>query len=122
MMQTIRMFCLFVCCAVLAACAAREGVPLPAPPSPGEPPGLIGLTAPKLRYVFGTPAFVRKDGAAELWRYDGASCKAFFFLYKDEAEDALEVRHVETLPHGKERAVDASCLDALRVPASPPVS
>ena len=59
--------------------AAREGVELPAPPAPGEPTELIGLTAPKLRYVFGTPAFVRKDGSAEIWRYDSTACKAFFF-------------------------------------------
>ena len=95
---------------------------LPPPPSPGEPFELIGLSAPKLRYVFGPPAFVRKDGIAQMWRYDGATCKAFFFLYKDE--DTLEVRHVETLPHGKTRPLDTSCLDALRVspPSSQPVS
>ena len=120
MKSAIRMLCMAACCAGLAACAIREGVELPAPPAPGEPRELIGLTAAKLRYVFGTPAFVRKDGSAEIWRYDSTACKAFFFFYQDD--EGLEVRHVETLPHGTERAADASCLDALRATASPPVS
>ena len=120
MKPAIRMLCVAACCAALAGCAAREGLELPAPPAPGEPAELIGLTVPKLRYVFGTPAFVRKDGSAEIWRYDGAACKAFFFFYQDD--EGLEVRHVETLPHGRKRAADASCLDALRAPASLPVS
>jgi len=120
MTRVFRIVCIAMGCAVLAACATREEVKLPPPPAPGEPFGLIGLTAPKLRYVFGQPAFVRKDGVAEMWRYDGARCRAFFFLYPDEG--GLEVRHVETLPHGKERAVDPTCLDALRGRAAPPVS
>jgi hypothetical protein len=120
MTPAFRIVCIAMACVALAACAAREEVKLPPPPMPGEPPGLIGLTAPKLRYVFGRPAFVRKDGEDEMWRYDGASCRAFFFLYPDDGR--LEVRHVETLPHGKERATDPTCLDALRGRAAPPVS
>ncbi len=48
-----------------------------------------------------------------MWRYDGAACRAFFFLYGSP----LMVRHVETLPHGAESAADIACLTALR--ASP---
>ena len=47
-----------------------------------------------------------------MWRYDGASCKAFFFLYP--AGNSLAVRHVETVPRGAEMAADAGCLNALR--------
>ena len=53
----------------------------------------------------------RKDGATEMWRYDGAACRAFFFFYGMP----LTVRHVETLPHGAESAADPACLTALRV-------
>jgi hypothetical protein len=66
-----------------------------------------------LQAAFGKPAFVRKDGATEMWRYDGTACRAFFFLYGTP----LAVRHVETLPHGPQNAADMSCLTALR--ASP---
>jgi hypothetical protein len=74
-----------------------------------------------LRELFGAPAFVRKDGVAEMWRYDGPGCKAFFFLYP--FADALSVRHVETLPRGRDIAADETCLNALRpqppAPAAP---
>lgn len=122
MHSRFRILLLCACCALLAACSTtRQVVSLPPPPSPGEPPGYVGLTANKLRIVFGTPAFVRKDGTGELWRYDAATCKAFFFLYARDA--GYEVRHVETLPRGSARmAADPTCLDALRAKASPPVS
>lgn len=120
MTPPIRIFCLAVSLAGLAACATVKETNLPAPPPVKEPPGLAGLPAEKLRIAFGAPAFVRKDGKDELWRYDGASCKAFFFLYPDG--DALAVRHVETLPRGREYAADTVCLNALRASASPPVS
>ena len=60
------------------------------------------MAATGLQAAFGTPAFVRKDGATEMWRYDGAACRAFFFLYGAP----LMVRHVETLPHGAPSAAD----------------
>jgi hypothetical protein len=64
-----------------------------------------------MRGNFGAPAFVRKDGTMELWRYDGQTCKAFFFLYPEST--GLAVRHVETLPRGRETAADPDCLNAL---------
>lgn len=121
MRMAFRIPTLALCCALLAACAGTETVNLPAPPAPGEPPGIVGLSAAKLRVAFGGPAFVRKDGTGELWRYDAARCKAFFFLYAQDG--GYQVRHVETLPRGSDKmAADPSCLDALRAQASPPVS
>ena len=122
----IRRICILVCCATLSACATRQAIPdrvaLPPAPPRGEPVTTIGLTDVDLRVQFGAPAFTRKEGTAQLWRYDGASCKAFFFLYP--ANSALNVRHVETTPRGTDMAADPKCLDALRLhPASPaPVS
>ena len=84
----------------------------PAPPR-GEPGQYLNMAAPGLQAAFGRPAFVRKDGTTEMWRYDGAACRAFFFLYGAP----LAVRHVETLPHGAQSAADIDCLTALR--ASP---
>ncbi|HEY1711126.1 MAG TPA: hypothetical protein VGG10_22865 [Rhizomicrobium sp.] len=108
-------FAAAVCvCLVLAACASQPkeaAVQLPPAPRPGEPSGLIGLNGASLRASFGAPAFVRNDGAAEMWRYDGAACKAFFFLYVENGE--RRVRHVETIPHSGTAAADASCLQLL---------
>jgi len=103
---------------LLGACAAKgpqAPVPqsgsasIPSAPPRGEPGQYINMAATGLQAAFGKPAFVRKDGATEMWRYDGAACRAFFFLYGSP----LAVRHVETLPHGVASAADAACLTAL---------
>jgi hypothetical protein len=99
------------------ACAARGPRPvsapstasIPAAPPRGEPGQYMNMAATGLQAAFGKPAFVRKDGATEMWRYDGAACRAFFFLYGAP----LMVRHVETLPHGVSSAADSACLTAL---------
>jgi hypothetical protein len=114
--------CLLTCGCVTSpgAPTASQKVELPAPPPVGEPTGIAGLQAAQLRSTFGTPAFIRQDGTAQLWRYDSAACKAFFFLYPDG--NSLSVRHVETLPRGQDIAADASCLGALRARGAGPVS
>jgi hypothetical protein len=102
---------------LVAGCAAKgprtalpSAVIPPAPPR-GEPSQYLNMQGIGLQAVFGRPAFVRRDGATELWRYDGQACRAFFFLYGAP----LAVRHVETLPHGVQSAADPACLTALRV-------
>ncbi|MBW8709280.1 MAG: hypothetical protein JF627_08500 [Alphaproteobacteria bacterium] len=102
----------------VAGCAAQgparaPQARIPAAPPRGEPGPYLNMAASGLMAALGRPAFVRKDGATEMWRYDGAACRAFFFLYG--APPA--VRHVETLPHGAQNAADLACLTALR--ASP---
>jgi hypothetical protein len=114
--SAVRPFVIAALCASVCACATPQAPParvaLPMAPPVGEPAGIAGLEASQLKVAFGRPVFVRKDGTAELWRYDGASCKAFFFLYP--AGSSMAVRHVETLPRGQEMAADAACLNALR--------
>jgi len=121
MLKFIVVACL---CAALCACAATQKesatVALPLAPPPGEPNGLPGMDASAVRVAFGPPVFVRKDGVAEMWRYDNPSCKAFFFLYPSGA--SLAVRHVETVPRGHDIAADAGCLEQLRARANNPVS
>lgn len=104
---------------VLAGCAGGGRAPdmgqsIPSAPPRGEPLAYINMPAAALQAAFGKPAFVRKDGVTQLWRYDGTTCRAFFFLY---GAPQL-VRHVETLPHGVSEAADLACLNALK--ASPP--
>jgi hypothetical protein len=118
-------------CSALAACAGSSrqvaSVPqqaphvvLPPAPPKGEPSDLAGLGANQLKVAFGTPAFVRKDGSAEIWRYDSTSCKAFFFLYP--YGNAMLVRHVETLPRGSVMAADEACLETIRPRGPQPTS
>jgi hypothetical protein len=101
-------------CAGLAACASQPRQTALIPPSApsGEPPGIAGLASMQVKAAFGEPSFVRKDGVSEMWRYDGQTCRAFFFLYP--SDNGKVVRHVETLPRGNEMAADTTCLDALR--------
>jgi hypothetical protein len=114
-----RFACLILALAVAGCAAPKAPPPVPSPsaipPAPrrGEPSQYLNMPVSGLQDAFGKPAFVRKDGATEMWRYDGQSCRAFFFLYGSP----LMVRHVETLPHGAQDAADMACLTALR--ASP---
>ena len=115
----------FACLALLAlaGCATQPAnrpapppaTTIPSAPPRGEPGPYLNMPAAALQAALGKPAFVRKDGATEMWRYDGAACRAFFFLY------GAAVRHVETIPHGKSEAADIGCLTALRT-ASPKTS
>jgi len=119
-----RLACVLLICTALAGCATqpvRHAVLPPAPPA-GEPAGTTGMHEADLRAAFGTPALVRHDGTAQIWRFDGASCKAFFFLYSRDGETA--VWHVETNPRGVGIAADENCLNLLRVrpPVPRPVS
>jgi hypothetical protein len=112
-----RLSCLFIALAA-AGCAAKgpaarplaPSAAIPSAPPRGEPTQYINMASASLQAAFGKPAFVRKDGATEMWRYDGTACRAFFFLYGAP----LMVRHVETLPHGPQSAADMACLTALR--------
>ena len=116
----IRKFSALLLLLALAACAAQPPPytafpgPVPIPPAPprGEPDLFSNISVTRLRALLGAPAFVRKDGATEMWRYDAASCRAFFFIYGSGAQQ--QVRHIETLPAGKSVAADPACLNALK--------
>ncbi len=101
---------------LLAGCAAKAPPPpvapvVPLPPAPrpqAEPPGYAGLGLDGLRAHLGAPAFSRKDGATEMWRYDASACHAFFFF------TGGLVSHIETIPRGPGDSVDPACLSALK--------
>ncbi len=107
-------------CGFAAACATQphpSSVRLPTAPAAGEPAGTTGLREADLRAQFGAPAMVRHDANAEVIRFDGAACKAFFFLYARDGNTA--VWHVETAPRGVSIAADEGCLASLRARAAP---
>jgi hypothetical protein len=106
----------------LAGCAAKAPapnaapapVPIPAPPPPRpEPPGFNGLSTDALKARLGTPAFARKDGTTEMWRYDASQCHAVFFF------TGGQVSHVETIPRPADQAADPACLSALNLKKKP---
>jgi hypothetical protein len=72
------------------------------------PPNFAGLSPEALRTRLGAPAFSRKDGATEMWRYDTNTCRAFFFFTGNR------VNHVETLPRNADEAADPACLIGLK--------
>ena len=101
------------CCTPVAKNApapaiTAPSVPVAPPPPRGEPVEFAGAPTAKLKGMLGEPAFMRKEGTGEIWRYDGAGCHAFFFLFSDA------VRHVETLPRGTAGAADPACLSGLQ--------
>jgi hypothetical protein len=101
---------------LLAGCAAKTPppqvapiIPIPPPPRPqAEPPGYAGLGLDALRARLGAPAFSRKDGATEMWRYDAGACHALFFFTSGL------VSHIETIPRGPGDSADPRCLSALK--------
>ncbi len=93
---------------------------LPAPPPVGEPSDYAGLTGPQLQAKLGAASFSRRENGSELWRYDNAQCRAFFFLYAEGG--TMRVRHVETVPRGRSMAADLGCLNVLRAKPASPVS
>jgi len=121
MIRRLPVLCLLL---FTAACASTRSPQAPAAhrSGPAKPPrdqlrDYLGMTAAALRQKMGAPAFVRKDGVAELWRYDGPACRAFFFL--DDAPAGKEtnkvVRSVDTLPQGPGGGADMGCLAALKL-------
>jgi len=101
---------------LLAGCAARTPPPRvaplvampPAPPPHAEPPDFGGLGPDALRARLGAPAFSRKEGATEMWRYDAGACHAFFFF------TGGLISHIETIPRGPSDSADPACLNALK--------
>ena len=103
---------------LLAGCAAKVPPPVavapPAPvPAPAPVPQIVapnyaGLAPEALRARLGAPAFSRKDGPTEMWRYDAKDCRAFFFFTGNQ------VSHIETMPEGQGDAPDPSCINSLK--------
>lgn len=75
---------------------------LPPPPEPAvnnDPKRLLGLDQGGLSDLLGTPAFMRRDAPAQLWRYRGETCRIDLFLYREGKTDPARyvVRHYAVL-------------------------
>ena len=58
-----------------------------------DPQKLIGLSPKSLSKRLGSPGVIRRDGAAEIWLYQGKNCILHVFLYRSNT--ALGVKYVE---------------------------
>ena len=87
-------------------CLAAQTMAMPMPVAPPPP-----TDAPSLRAAYGAPDFVRREADAELWRYNGMNCTAFFFLYRDG--EVWRLRYSETMPHGRDAPADPTCIAGL---------
>lgn len=84
----------------------------PAPSAQTLPPPPPPRDETELRAAYGTPSFVRREAESELWRYDGGGCTLFVFLYR--ANEAVLIRHMETLPRNPDMTADETCLTSIR--------
>ena len=80
-----------------------------------DPDTLIGLDRAALRALLGVPPFVRRDSAAQLWRYRNKNCVLHLFLYRNgnAAAGKLTVRHYEVRDPVGAPVAARSCLSAL---------
>lgn len=114
---------------LLSACATPRTPPTQ-PQAPGiAPPGevpvdLNGVMLPPLgadasyfRAEYGLPDFVRQEIESQLWRYDGADCALFLFLYLESENYVL--RHAETDPPGLAGNIDTVCLSSIKNARAP---
>jgi hypothetical protein len=60
-----------------------------------------------LRYWMGDVVFVRRDGAAEIWRFAADNCFLDVFLYRES--DGLRVAHVDARSRTTGRITPQAC-------------
>ena len=74
---------------------------------------LMGLDGSQLTQIFGPPAFLRREGEAEVWVYRQQGCMGFFYLYANrQASDRTGgmVRWVEMQKADKVLLENNTCL------------
>lgn len=93
-----------------------------APSSSGGSSAVAGISADRLRDLWGEPTLKRNETGAELWQYSGSgNCTLLVYLYPG-AGSTMTVTHAEALPGGAgEEAVNA-CARAAGKPPLKPIS
>ncbi len=91
---------------------AVAALPIPAPMPPARPPNdprqLVGIKGETLIEWMGETVFVRRDGAAEIWRFAADTCFLDVFLYREP--DGLRAAHVDARPRsGTQRVTAQAC-------------
>ena len=115
MVQAMRKLAL-VAVLFAAACAPRQ---VAAPPVTGTPPpqaaqrnDLIGLTAPQLIGIFGSPALQVREGQGLKMQFRSRACVLDAYLYPEPTQERVTYAEAR-LPSG-DPANAQSCYDTLK--------
>jgi hypothetical protein len=103
---------------------AEENLVAPTPdaaPAPGAPIStsgpIMGLSADRLRSLWGEPTLKRAETGAELWQYSGTGgCTLLVYVYSGA------VTHAEAVPGGANEAAIDACAKASGKPPLRPMS
>lgn len=128
-MRLHRMLALFLSCAALAGCSAREetkpeiavarpeGRALPPPPLPEPLPpdaeSFLGLEPPAIQAIFGVPALVRREPGMQLMQYGDAVCVLDIAFYSSMPGAPFYARHIESRNRRGEAVTTKDCLARL---------
>lgn len=98
----------------------------PAAPSATATPGgtnaMAGISADRLRDLWGEPTLKRNEAGAELWQYAGSgNCTLLVYLYPGP-NSAMTVTHAEAVPGGADEAAVTACARAAGKPPLKPIS
>lgn len=90
---------------------AVAALPPPTAPAPHTAPQdfrrLLGEKGLVLKQWMGEVVFVRRDGAAEIWRFAADNCFLDVFLYRES--DGLRVAHIEARSRSTGRITPQAC-------------
>ncbi|MBM3545686.1 MAG: hypothetical protein FJX54_01935 [Alphaproteobacteria bacterium] len=68
---------------------------------------LVGLLSRDVEGLLGRPAFVRRDGPAQIWQYGTQACTLNLFFYREGA--VLRVSHYEFRDRSADLAPSGGC-------------
>ena len=88
----------------------------PSPPAPdSNPKRLVGMGHAGLIDLLGTPAFLRNDAPAQLWRYRHETCVLNLYLYSERGKPGVgfRVRHYDVRGRSSAGISARDCFAAL---------
>ncbi|MCR9219547.1 MAG: hypothetical protein NXI21_04905 [Alphaproteobacteria bacterium] len=100
----------------MSAARARAEALASLGPIDDDPDQFLGLGGLEVARRLGAPQIVRRDGAAEVWVYQGAGCTVDVFLYAGDgaaAGNGLVARFVDLRSPAKTAAEGRQCLKAM---------
>jgi hypothetical protein len=94
----------------------------PSAPAAGGSSAIAGISADRLRDLWGEPTLKRSETGAELWQYAGSgNCTLLVYLYPGPGS-AMTVSHAEAVPGGAHEAAVTACAKAAGKPPLKPIS
>lgn len=77
---------------------------------PGHVHALVGQPAGSVRAMLGDPSLVRREGAAEVWLYDGRTCRLDVMLYPGRGGGEPRVAFAAARATGLAPVAEMACL------------